>query len=312
MKNLNKLFITLALTGLSIGAAKAQTWNIGSPTAASVTATFSSGSGTLTIRGTGAMQDFKRGQAPWYSVRTSITKLVIQYGVTNIGNYAFESCLEIAGSLTIPNSVTSIGHFAFWSCHKITGTLTIPNTVTSIGENAFSGCFNITGSLTIPNSVTSIGRYAFYRCYKITGTLTLSNLLTSIEEGTFRECSGLTGRLIIPDLVTSIGSDAFGSCNFIAVTIPKSITSIGYCAFSCSRLTSITCLNPKPTTIYMGSTPNEGWGVFQDVNTTDCVLRVPFGSTAAYKATAQWSKFTQVSELRPSVENRGETIIIKK
>ena len=61
---------------------------------------------------------------------------------------------------TIPNGVTSIGNYAFNRCINLTS-ITIPNSVTSIGNYAFQDCDGLT-SITIPNSVTSIGDYAFY------------------------------------------------------------------------------------------------------------------------------------------------------
>ena len=50
--------------------------------------------------------------APWYSQREKINKVVIENGVTNIGSYAFNGCVNFT-SITIPNSVTSIGNYAF-------------------------------------------------------------------------------------------------------------------------------------------------------------------------------------------------------
>ena len=63
---------------------------------------------------------------------------VIPYGVTNIGNYAFQNCRSLT-NITIPNSVTTIQYGAFASCTSLTS-IVIPNTVTTIGENAFYGC----------------------------------------------------------------------------------------------------------------------------------------------------------------------------
>lgn len=54
-------------------------------------------------------------------------------------------------------------------------------------------------------------------------------------------------------------------------------------------MTSITCLNPDPTNISLGSN-----GVFNGVNKTDCVLNVPVGSVYAYQAAAQWKDFSHI------------------
>ena len=127
-----KKIILLFLCVLSFNAIHAAiTWNL-------------SDDGTLTISGTGDMPSFHYDYStystdvPWYSKRTTIKKVVIEKGVTSIGNYAFYECLSLK-SITIPSSVTSIGESAFYSCSCLTS-ITIPNSVTSIGECAFSTC----------------------------------------------------------------------------------------------------------------------------------------------------------------------------
>ena len=56
---------------------------------ANLTWNFDSSTGTLTISGTGAMRDYSYSSAPWYSQRSNIKILVIQAGITTLGNYAF-------------------------------------------------------------------------------------------------------------------------------------------------------------------------------------------------------------------------------
>ena len=122
--------------------------------------------GTLTISGTGEMENYQEDNyAPWYSSRSSITSVTISDGVTSIGNYAFYNCSSMT-SVTIPNSVTSIGERAFFRCSSLTS-VTIGNSVTSIEDYAFEWCSSLT-SVTIPNSVTSIVEYAFAWCSSLT------------------------------------------------------------------------------------------------------------------------------------------------
>ena len=116
--------------------------------------------GTLTISGTGAMDDYG-GDAPWYAWRNDIKAVSIPDGVTTIGLEAFSGCTSLT-SVTIPDSVTSIGVDAFYSCTSLTS-VTIPDGVTSIGEFSFQRCTSLT-SVTIGNGVTSIGHSAFSGC----------------------------------------------------------------------------------------------------------------------------------------------------
>ncbi|GHT13870.1 hypothetical protein AGMMS4956_10730 [Bacteroidia bacterium] len=276
---MKKLFISVAAVLLTCNAfAETQTWDCGycgedsgcTPTN-SVTATLNTADSTLTISGIGAMSNY---DVPWSSSRADIKTLVINSGVTSIGQSAFFYCSSLT-SVTIPNSVTSIGEQAFYGCSGLIS-VTIPNSVTSIGSYAFLNCSGLTainvdnantryssidgvvynkaqdtvilcpagkGSVTIPNSVTSIGSSAFGGCSGLTA-ITIPNSVTSIGDGAFYGCRGLTS-ITIPNSVTSIGERAFLNCSGLtSVTIPNSVTSIGDWAFAdCSGLTSVTIPN---------------------------------------------------------------------
>ncbi|GHV43494.1 hypothetical protein FACS1894180_2740 [Bacteroidia bacterium] len=107
---MKKFFISASIALFTLGAANAQTWEIGEP---NITATLSGG--TLTISGTGAIPD---GGKPWSSLplRTQITSLVIEEGITSIGQTVFYGCSSLTGTLTIPASVTEIRWRAFYGC----------------------------------------------------------------------------------------------------------------------------------------------------------------------------------------------------
>ena len=194
--------------------------------------------GTLNISGTGAMKDYNSTDnlSPAY-MNSSVKKVVIEEGVTNIGNWAFSECSSLT-SITIPDSVTNIGAAAFDSCGSLTS-ITIPGSVTSIGTVAFYNCSGLT-SITIPDSVTNIGAAAFDSCGSLT-SIVIPNSVTSIESYAFSACSSLTS-ITIPDSVTSIGNNAFDSCSSLtSITIPDGVTSIeSYAFYNCSGLTSIT------------------------------------------------------------------------
>ena len=174
-----------------------------------------------------------------------------EYGVTSIGDYAFNGCSGLT-SITIPNSVTSIGDYAFQDCSGIISII-IPSSITSISEGTFTGCRNLT-SVAIPNSVTNIGYSAFDYC---------ENLAS----------------VTIPDSVISISGCAFDSCGLIYVEIPNSVTTIDAYAFS---------YNPDLKTVVIGtswidSEGNEYTYCDQIFYACDNLTDIYVGSVASYQ-----------------------------
>ena len=146
--------------------------------------------GKLTISGSGAMADYNHttSRVPWDNA--TITSVVIENGVTSIGNYAFENCSGLT-SITIPDSVKTIGGYAFSGCSKLT-TITIPDSVTSIGDSAFECCDSLT-TITIPDGVISIGDEAFRWCDNLNTVVIGSGVgETGVEVDAFINCDILT------------------------------------------------------------------------------------------------------------------------
>ena len=142
-----------------------------------------------------------------------ISTLNIEEGTRGIADWAFTDCLNLTGTLNIPNSVMFIGSNAFASS-SFTGPLVIPNSVETIGNAAFRYC-NFTGPLVIPNSVETIGNEAFFFCDDFSGEIVLGNSVTSIGKWAFVNCSGVNGSLTIPSSTISIGEAPFWGCDGI-------------------------------------------------------------------------------------------------
>jgi len=116
--------------------------------------------GTLTISGSGAMMDYTfDSSAPWSSRSESIQKVVIENGVTTIGEYAFHNCAKLT-TVEIANTVTDIKAVAFLGCEVLTN-VTIPASVKSIGISAFQWCPSL-NKICFEGSAPTIGEYAFY------------------------------------------------------------------------------------------------------------------------------------------------------
>ncbi len=207
--------------------------------------------------------------------------IVIEAGVTGIGDKAFENFKELKG-VAIPDTVTSIGDQAFSLCSNLTSII-IPDSVTSIGDMAFYGCFNLenvivdadnehyssdsygvlfnkdksqlisypTGntaiSYAIPNSVISINNDAFAFNTNLK-EITIPDSVTSIGDGAFYYCEGLES-ITIPDSVTSVGQYTFGACPALeTVEIGEGVTNIEFGTFiECSNLTTVTI--PESVTV---------------------------------------------------------------
>ena len=93
--------------------------------------------GTLIITVQGAMQDYTSArETPWFSNRADIRKIVVQNGVTSIGDYAFYGCENVT-SVTLPGTVTQIGKLAFYGCKGLTS-LELPESVAVVKDYAFA------------------------------------------------------------------------------------------------------------------------------------------------------------------------------
>jgi hypothetical protein len=97
--------------------------------------------GVLTISGTGSMDDYVGGQAPWDSLKNTLTDIVVEDGITKIGTGVFQHCKNLE-TVSISNSVSEIASLAFFGCDSLEN-ITIPASVEKIGFGVFSGCDNL-------------------------------------------------------------------------------------------------------------------------------------------------------------------------
>ena len=238
------LCAVLLLLALCIGALAAGTSGKCGPSAYW---SFDSSTGTLTISGSGAMDDYEfENESPWLDYRDSIQTIVIgdqitkigrcafpwtacrtiKFGknVRSIGERAFYCCEKLNGDLTLPDSVEIIGYSAFSGCTSLTGTLTLGSGLQTIDTGAFGNC-SFSGDLVIPDSVTTIGDEAF-RFWISDGTLTLGKGLRTIGASAFLYAD-FSGELLIPDSVKTVGESAFYHCEgFTGLKLSTGLTKI--------------------------------------------------------------------------------------
>ena len=97
----------------------------------SLTWTFDSDTGMLTIAGEGDMEDYDSTHAaPWDDHGDAITSIRVQEGVTSIGDYAFQDVKATEASL--PSTLTTIGAYAFNCCAL--AKIQVPEGVTTLEQ----------------------------------------------------------------------------------------------------------------------------------------------------------------------------------
>ena len=210
--------------------------------------TWSYDAGTLTISysgsGTGAMTDFASiGVQPWKNYSSDITSVVIESGVTSIGQSAFEVCSGLR-SVTFDGtpSLETIGNRAFYLCTNLTS-IEIPASVTTIGNHAFEGCEGLT-SITFASGslLTTIGVSAFISCTNLT-SIVIPASVTSIGNSAFESCSNLASVTVFAPKTCTLGSAAFNGCTNLQIYVPSDLVdtfknTTGWSAYS-GKITAI-------------------------------------------------------------------------
>ena len=97
--------------------------------------------GTLTITGTGQMDDFPEG-APWEEHKDQIDTVIISGGITYIGAYSFCDYDKLK-DVQFGKDVYEIGERAFFSCDGLTKVY-LPASFKVFGPSSFMGCTKLT------------------------------------------------------------------------------------------------------------------------------------------------------------------------
>ncbi len=206
-------------------------------------------SGELIISGSGKMKDWEDPEfRPWdgTTICNQIKKIVVEKGVTAIGDLTFNGCTEVT-DIDLPVGLTSIGRSAFSGCESLTD-IEIPSEVTSIGRSAFSGCGSLT-DIEIPSEVTSIGTGAFGFCDSLNSISvveenkvysTYDGILYNKDRTVLLQCPGGKSSIMFPEGLIDIGDRAFWSCEGLSdISLPEGVKHIGDSSFAYSRLSSI-------------------------------------------------------------------------
>lgn len=96
----------------------------------------------LTISGSGEMYDFEKGKTPWQDFQNTLTKVVFEGEITQIGDYSFMDFDKLV-SIDFGDDLIRIGKYAFSSCDGLTS-VSLPKTFKKFGERCFSSCAKLT------------------------------------------------------------------------------------------------------------------------------------------------------------------------
>ena len=121
----------------------------------------------LIISGSGEMYDYdapkstgvNENTAPWQSIIEDKVSLTISEGVTSIGCNAFYGC--DLKSVSLPDSLRKIGDYAF-ADSRLTK-IKLPSGLTELGDGAFMTCAGLK-SINLPGGLTGIGSETFSGC----------------------------------------------------------------------------------------------------------------------------------------------------
>ncbi len=201
---------------------------------------FYENSGLLIISGTGDMYNYiysyeYMDPPPWESLLQQIKTVVLEWGVTSVGDYAFDYCRNLT-QVILSDTVTTIGTYAFQNTISLES-INLHNGIATIRGGAFAGS-GLTEAV-LPNSVTTLGAGVFRGCRSLT-SVKLPKYLSTLPDSIFYYCDKLTSVQFPQDLEV-IGALAFSNCHSLtAPEIPEGVTTIQNGAFTdCSGLKGI-------------------------------------------------------------------------
>ena len=192
---------------------------------------------TLTITGTGAMDDFpESSMAPWYAYREQISTVILPDGLTSVGDLAFYQCTELK-TVSLPDSVTEVGWHAFDGCSGLV-MLDLGDGLERIEEAGFRSCTSLR-AVRLPDSLTCLEFQAFYRCESLT-EITIPSSVTELGMTAFAYCYNLIRADVYADIATLPDWTFYGCARLTDVTLPASLKNANaYAFYECESLANV-------------------------------------------------------------------------
>ena len=190
--------------------------------------------------------------APWYKKIQNITRLIVEGGVTTLGdNILYYSYSDNSGyhsfhpnlrEVELPEGLSYIGASAFCDSPELTE-VKIPSTVTKIEQSAFSRCTGLT-KIELPPQLEEVGYSSFYGCSGLT-EITIPSSVKIIRSGAFERCTSLES-VTLSEGIREIGTEAFMLTDLKSLNIPKSVKKLGHdILYNCFHVAYITIEAPS-------------------------------------------------------------------
>ena len=261
-----------------------------------------SGNYAIHISGTGDMANYSSPSvSPWDSYWASLKSVVIEDGVTSIGERAFRYLTKVK-TISLGSGVTRIGKSAFGTCKGLTSVI-IPNNVKNIDDGAFQTCIDLE-TISFGSGVTEIGPAAFMGCTSLS-SINLPDNLTRIGKQAFQGCNNASLTSInIPASVTSIASQAFLYCSNLATVTLNSNPFIGNGAFSYMASGAEVTMNLTATVGAAG----EYWMTFYNQYQN---FQVPATGTQIFKTELNEDKLTIRELTTDKIVTKNKPVILK-
>ena len=217
----------------------------------------------LTFSGEGEIQDYPNHQSSkgWYSKSNKITKIVVEEGITYIGDYALSE--TAATELVLPSTVEEISDLAFYSHAQVYNCL---ESITIPEENQYYKIedeilFTKDGSILVKAPVefeTGITEYTLPETVERIGTCAFTNSSLKkidLDNDNLKEIGQYTflysrlEEVYIPDTVTEIEEHCFSSAlSPLKVRIGKGLKELPHMAFLVGEVYEVTFDEPSSIT----------------------------------------------------------------
>lgn len=257
---------------------------------------YSYSAGVLTISGTGPMTEYNNmDDVPWDSYRDWIEEVVVEEGVTTLGDWSIYNMPELR-KVTLPQSLKRLETAVFCYCKSLSE-LTLPDSIEFIGNLAVTDLPELT-RINVPDSLREMGGFEAGNYTELTNLQEViidpdhpyvkyqDGMLIYRDNGRLFSGCAASGDVVIPYGVTVIDDSAFINNNRLTtVSVAETVTEIGaMCFYRCENLTGV----------YLpGGLKEFGYEVF---GACDMLSEVRFGGTQSQWDSIEFQADSMTSE----------------